>query len=76
MKVSIGGDRTEKLAIRLEHGGQHVSAILTLEERGWVLRYTTGRETHTRAVGPIRRPWYSALRQALADCDEQMREPS
>jgi hypothetical protein len=67
----ISGD-TDRIGMRLTRGDgeRHVSALLTRTPDGWVLEYTTIGVAHTVALVHARAPWPTALRRALADCEQ------
>jgi hypothetical protein len=66
-------DVTRRIPFRLSTDARHVSALLTHEAAGWTLRFSDGdAEPVTRHLAPSRTVWPSALRLALAVCEERL----
>jgi len=76
MRLQVeSADIAHSIAFRLtnvERPG-HVSALLTHEAGGWMLRMGDGAaDAVTRHLAPARTAWPSALRHALAVCEEHL----
>jgi hypothetical protein len=58
------------MALRLTSGDRHISASLARRDGRWMLDYTTTGSVHTVNLVAGKAPWSTALRRALADCEQ------
>jgi hypothetical protein len=74
MRLQLASDDTDRsIGIRLFTDDRHVSALLTHDAAGWTLLMGDGdAEPVTRHLAPSRTVWPSALRLALAVCEERL----
>jgi hypothetical protein len=64
---------TDRFAIQVSETDRHVSAILYRAAGArWMMDYTAGGAAHTVDLVHARTPWPSALRRALAECEQHM----
>lgn len=77
MRLQVEAADLTRIGIRLSTADHHVSALLTHTPRdGWVMRMGDGgdgaADTVTRHLKPAVTPWHTALRLALAICEERL----
>ncbi len=71
MRLQVSaGDTDRSIGMRLMHAERHVSALLTHNGARWMLEYTTVGVAHTVDLVHGNTPWPTALRRALADCEQ------